>query len=220
MPWSVAMRIGPALTTGSVPHTSTRYPGSPDGSTTRPNTSTAVLRSNAMTSGNATTATVCTARRYRAGWQYLGVRCLSGHYPNGEAGTAASMRCGPGSAIAALNWVASSSAVVARLAGTPNPSAMATKSRLGIGQIEQGLRLRAGGGGADTLQLELQDRVCVVVEDDDGDVELFAGHRPQRRNRVQRASIGLQRNRPVGAARRWRRRSPPAGPGRSPRRSV
>jgi len=37
-----------------------------------------------------------------------------------------------GSAIAALKWVASSSAVVACLAGTPNPSAIATKSRLGL----------------------------------------------------------------------------------------
>src|ERR1700754_5270020 len=61
-------------------------------------------------------------------------------------------------------------------------------------QIEQGLCLWTGCGGADARQLELQDRVCVVVEDDDGDVQLFAGHGPQRRDRVQPASVGLQRN--------------------------
>jgi hypothetical protein len=63
MPWSVPMRMGPALTTGSVPHTNTRYPGSPDGSTSRPNVSTGVLRSNAIVSGSARTAMVCTVRR-------------------------------------------------------------------------------------------------------------------------------------------------------------
>src|SRR6185369_16863502 len=63
MPWSVAMRIGPAVTTGSTPQTSTRYPGLPVGSDTRPNVSTAVLKSNAIVSGNARTAMVCTARQ-------------------------------------------------------------------------------------------------------------------------------------------------------------
>ena len=132
MPWSVAMRIGPAVTTGSVPHTSTRYPGSPDGSATRPNTSTGVVRSNAMVSGSARTATVCMARRYRRSvaisWRPMPIWPLSER----GAGTTASMRCGPGSAIAALKWVASSSAVVARVAGTPNPSAIATKSMSGL----------------------------------------------------------------------------------------
>jgi hypothetical protein len=63
-----------------------------------------------------------------------------------------------------------------------------------IGQIEKGPSYRASRGCPDPHQLDLQNRVRMVVEDDDGDIQLFAGHRPQRRNRVQRASIGLQRN--------------------------
>src|ERR1700758_1152184 len=42
------------------------------------------------------------------------------------------MRCGPGSCSALLNWSASSSEVLAVLAGTPIPRAMATKFMSGL----------------------------------------------------------------------------------------
>src|SRR5882757_5244795 len=52
--------------------------------------------------------------------------------PCSADGTSASMRCGPGSCSALLNWSASSWAVVAVLAGTPIPRAMATKFMSGL----------------------------------------------------------------------------------------
>src|SRR3954471_6984146 len=73
-PNSVVMPIGPAATTGTQPHTRTRYPAPPEASRTRPNVSRAMARSKAMTSGSARTAIECT------GWQYTGASWLSGHW--------------------------------------------------------------------------------------------------------------------------------------------
>ena len=56
---------------------------------------------------------------------------------SGGGGTIASTRCGPGSAEARRSASASSSAVSTRAAGTPMPSASATKSSVGSAEVEQ-----------------------------------------------------------------------------------
>lgn len=63
---------------------------------------------------------------------------------------------------------------------------------LGREQFQQRVRVGSCGCGADPMQLKLQYGVSAVVEYDRGDVELFARHRPQRRDRVDGASVGLE----------------------------
>ena len=102
------------------------------------------------------------------------------------------MRCGPGSASAVVSSVASSSAVVARLAGTPMPLASATKSRFGRDRSSRSAARGPPRGRADALQLHPQDRVGAVGQHDRGDVQVLPRVRPQRGERVHRAAVGLQ----------------------------
>ena len=125
---------------------------------------------------------------------------------SGRPGTAhcpastASIRCGPGSASARRSWSASSSAVVARVAGTPMPWASATKSRAGPPRSSS-CPARLPSLAAPTRDSSCcEDRVGAVVADDRGDVGLLAGVGPQRRDRVHRAAVGLDADhRPVRA---------------------
>ena len=75
------------------------------------------------------------------------------------------MRAGPSSASARSSWFVSSSAVVARVAGTPMPFASDTKSRSGLRDVEHRPRLRPAGLGAHAAELHVQHRVAAVVGD-------------------------------------------------------
>ena len=109
-------------------------------------------------------------------------------------GTTASIRCGPGSASARRElrgqfrgraWRGSRA--------RPSRSARAVKSRPGL---DRSSRLRAASpvaDRADPVQLHAEDGVRPVAEDDRRDVELLPGVRPQRRDRVHGAAVGLQR---------------------------
>ena len=74
------------------------------------------------------------------------------------------------------------------------------KVQLGAGQVELGAGLGADALGTDSFELDLEHRVGCVVEDDAGDVELLARHRPQRLDGVHRRAVADQRqHRPIRA---------------------
>src|SRR5258708_7742918 len=120
-----------------------------------------------MTSANATTATVCIARRYPR-WMAISRRLVA-IWPLSER---RSRDCGVDQM---RSWLGDRGAELGReffrrggaRCGNAEPLGDGDEVEVGIGQVKQGLRLRACRGGADSRQLELQDRVGVVVEDDD-----------------------------------------------------
>ena len=124
----------------------------------------------------------------------------------------ASIRCGPGSASAFANCSASSSAVVARDAGTPIP----WDSGRSRGPAATGRAARSPSGPRrprpDPRQLHPQDRVRPVVQQHGRDVQALARLRPQRRHRVHGAAVGLQARPPAGRGRRSPHRRRPAVP--------
>ena len=85
-----------------------------------------------------------------------------------------------------------SSAVVARVAGTPMPSEMATKSRSGSADLEHRAGRRTAGIGPHSTELEVQDGVGPVVEDDVRDVQALPGLGPERLNRVHGAAVRFE----------------------------
>ena len=129
------------------------------------------------------------------------------------------MRCGPGSASARRSWSASSSAVVARVAGTPMPVASATKSRSGPPRSSS-CPARLPSLAAPTRDSSCcEDRVRAVVADDRRDVGLLAGVASTApRSCTSRCRRPGCRS-PAGPGRRPPRRAPWAARRRSRRRS-
>ena len=72
------------------------------------------------------------------------------------------------------------------------PGAERDEIEVWIPQLELRLGSRTGLLDADARELRIEDRVGAVVEDHDGDVELFARHRPERLDRVQSRAVGLE----------------------------
>ena len=117
-----------------------------------------------------------TAKYPRVGWGERPTRSASQRID----GTMASITAGPGSARARASWSPSSSAVVARVAGTPRPGGERDEVDVGPRQVEQALGLGPRRLGADPVELHVEHRVRPVVVDDRHDVEPLAGLRPQR----------------------------------------
>ena len=137
------------------------------------------------------------------------------------AGRIASIRCGPGSAMARARAPPSSFGRVDAPRGDPEPSAEVDEIEVRIPQVEQRPGLLARHPAPPMRrELGIEDRVATVVEDHDGDVELFARHRPERLDRVESRAVGLERDDRAGPDTRSPPRPRPAAPGRSRRRSA
>ena len=74
----------------------------------------------------------------------------------------------------------------------PRPAAERDEIEVRIPQVEQSLGSGTSLLDADARELRIEDPVGTVVEDHDGDVELFARHRPERLDRVQSRAVGLE----------------------------
>ena len=133
--------------------------------------------------------------------------------------TTASIRCGPGS----LERLAQRRDQPRHVVDAPPRHAHRLRQprevELRPPDVHQLVRGLAVALGADARELELEDRVGAIGDDDRGHVEALPSLGPQRLDRVHGRAVGLRARSPGARARRPPRRSRPAGPSRSSRRS-
>ena len=128
----------------------------------------------------------------------------------------ASISRGPLVLIAASNCWWNSSAVVARVAGTPCASASLTQSSEGLSMSQHREHLFVGFAFTNPGQLDIQDSVAVVLHHDQGDIGLLPGDAPEGLGRIHPASVAFEdhslalRARHRGAQPYWE--SPADGP--------
>ena len=105
------------------------------------------------------------------------------------------MTLGPGVARAFANWSLNSSAV--RRGGVEaHTRGQLGEVDVGSTEVEHVLARGPEASGPNPVQLHVQDRVGVVVEEYGGHVEALAGHRPPRLQGVHGAAVGLQGHHP------------------------
>ena len=112
----------------------------------------------------------------------------------------------------------SCSEVSTRREGTPSPVPSSHEIEVWTPQVDQRLGFLDRRFAVEPRELGTKDPVGAVIEDHDGDVELFARHRPQRLDRVQSRAVGLEcDDRAVRARDRRPNRDRKSLPDRAPR---
>ena len=102
------------------------------------------------------------------------------------------MSLGPFAPRAASKCWRNSSDVPARVAGTPRPIAIFTQSSDGLLRSSIDFIFAFISRSRTRAILEVENGVCVVLEDDDDDVGFFSRHRPQCLDGIHAAAIRLK----------------------------